>query len=75
MIPQIAQFQVRQTQPDAITVLYVKGPGFADSILEGVRREVRDNCKYPLAITFSAVSDIPLERSNKRRFVISEVPF
>jgi phenylacetate-CoA ligase len=75
MIPQIAQFQVRQTQPDAITVLYVKGPGFADSILEGVRREVLDNCKYPLAITFSAVSDIPLERSNKRRFVISEVPF
>ena len=75
MIPEIEQFQVRQHEPGAITVLYVKGRGFSDAILERVRREIHDNCSYALDVTFSPVADIPLEKSNKRRFVISEVPF
>jgi hypothetical protein len=53
----------------------VKGNGFEDALLARVRKEILDNCSYPLAIEFEAVETIPLEQSNKRRFVISEVPF
>jgi phenylacetate-CoA ligase len=75
MIPEIAQFQIRQERPESITVLYVKGPGFAESVLERVQAEILAKCTYPLAIDFAAVDTIPLEQSNKRRFVISRVPF
>ena len=75
MIPQIAQFQVRQDRPEAITVLFVKGGGFDESHLDQVRNQIRAHCVYPLEITFTSVDDIPPEQSNKRRFVISTVPF
>jgi len=75
MIPEIAQFQVRQERPEEITILYVKGSGFEESILERVRSELAANCVQPPEIRFTAVADIPLEQSNKRRFVISKVPF
>jgi phenylacetate-CoA ligase len=75
MIPQIAQFQVRQERPEAITILYVKGTGFEESVLGRIQGEIRANCAYPLEIEFVPVEVIPLERSNKRRFVVSHVPF
>src|SRR5690606_25574861 len=37
MIPEIAQFQVRQERPDSITVRYVKGQGFEEKILDRIR--------------------------------------
>jgi phenylacetate-CoA ligase len=75
MIPEIAQFQVRQDSADAIAIRYVKGAGFNDGLLDRVRKEITENCIYPLRIEFTAVQDIPVEKSNKRRFVISTVPF
>jgi phenylacetate-CoA ligase len=75
MIPQIAQFQVRQERPEAISILYVKGAGFDESILDAVRSQIVANCVFPLEIVFTEVDAIPLEKSNKRRFVISTVPF
>jgi phenylacetate-CoA ligase len=75
MLPEIAQFQVRQERPEAITVLFVKGDGFKESVLDTVRRQIAAHCVYPLEVAFTSVPDIPLERSNKRRFVISSVPF
>jgi phenylacetate-CoA ligase len=75
MIPQIAQFQVRQERPEAITIRYVRGTGFQDGVLAEIRDQITANCTYPLQIAFAAVDDIPLEKSNKRRFVISTVPF
>ena len=75
MLPEIAQFQVRQERPEAITVLFVKGDGFEESVLDTVRRQIAAHCVYPLEVAFTSVPDIPLERSNKRRFVISSVPF
>jgi len=75
MLPEIAQFQVRQDRPEAIRILYVEGTGFAPQILERVRADILRNCRFPLQITFEPVEQIPLEQSNKRRFVISTVPF
>jgi phenylacetate-CoA ligase len=75
MIPEIAQFQVRQERPESILILYVKGAGFHEGFLDRVRAEILANCTYPLTIDFSNVEEIPVEKSNKRRFVISSVPF
>jgi phenylacetate-CoA ligase len=75
MVPQIAQFQVRQDRPEAITIRYVRASGFDAAVLEGIKREIAKNCVYPLEVTFVEVEDIPLEKSNKRRFVISTIPF
>jgi phenylacetate-CoA ligase len=75
MIPEIAQFQVRQERPEAITIRYVHGDGFREALLDQIRSQIMANCVYPLEITFMPVADIPLEQSNKRRFVISSVPF
>lgn len=75
MIPEIAQFQIRQERAESITILYVKGAGFGAGVLDRVRAEIGANCRYPLEMAFQQVGSIPLERSNKRRFVISSVPF
>ena len=74
MIPEIARFQIRQTVPDSIEVLYVPTDHFDASILATIRSQIHEHCQFKLAIQFRSVEDIPLERSNKRRFVISTVP-
>jgi phenylacetate-CoA ligase len=75
MIPEIRQFQVRQERPESITILYIPGEGCSDRVLDDVRRQILANCRFPLDVTFREVTDIPVEKSNKRRFVISSVPF
>jgi phenylacetate-CoA ligase len=75
MIPEIRQFQVRQSEPASIRILYVPAAGFGPGILENVRAEISRHCTQPPRVDFEAVDDIPLEASNKRRFVISSVPF
>jgi phenylacetate-CoA ligase len=75
MLPEIAQFQVRQERPDSIAILYVKGEDFEPGVLGRIRAEIGAHCRYPLEVEFTEVEVIPLERSNKRRFVVSSVPF
>ena len=75
MIPEIRQFQVRQTEPASIRILYVPADGFTTRLLERIRREIEGHCTRPPRIEFDRVDEIPLEQSNKRRFVISTVPF
>jgi phenylacetate-CoA ligase len=74
MVPQIHQFQVRQEQADRIQVLYVASDKFEMPLLDQLRKQIQMNCKFPLQVDFVPVSDIPLEKSNKRRFVISSIP-
>lgn len=74
MIPEIVHFQVRQNEPSSITIRYVPDASFHDGVLTRVEQEIREHCRYPLKIEFEPVEEIPLEKSNKRRFVISEVP-
>jgi phenylacetate-CoA ligase len=75
MIPEIRQFQARQTEPDSIKILYVPAEGFTADVLEGIRSEIGRHCTHPPRIDFERTDEIPLEQSNKRRFVISTVPF
>lgn len=74
MIPQIVHFQVLQEQSDRIKILYVPADDFSPSLLVKLKTQILENCTYPLEIDFESVTDIPLEKSNKRRFVISTVP-
>ena len=73
--PEIAQFQVRQEEPESIAILYIPGPGFNAGVTEKVERQILEKCRFPLTIEFRKVDEIPLQKSNKRRFVISSVPF
>lgn len=75
MLPEIAQFQVNQEIAEAIKIRFVPGSGFRPEVLETVRRQILAECKFPLGITFEQVGEIGLAKSNKRRFVISTVPF
>jgi phenylacetate-CoA ligase len=75
MQPTIAQFQVRQEVPDRIRILIVRGRDFEAAVLDEVQAQIRSECRFPLGVQFEFVDDIPLEKSNKRRFVISAVPF
>jgi phenylacetate-CoA ligase len=75
MIPEIIQFQVRQEKLDEINISFIPGLGFHSGILNHVANEIHDNCKFRLKINFFKVKNIPLEKSNKRRFVISTIPF
>jgi phenylacetate-CoA ligase len=75
MLPEIRQFQVRQTEPESIRILYVPAQHFTPAVLEQVRGEIGRHCVRPPRVDFEPVEDIPLEASNKRRFVISSVPF
>ena len=66
---------MRQSEPTSIQILYIQAPGLSQAILDRVRNEIAENCEYPLGIEFREVDEIPLEKSNKRRFVVSEIPF
>lgn len=74
-INEIKQFQIRQEVPGEINVLYVPHRDFSPSILLEIEHAIQSHCRSPLRIQFTEQDDIPLERSNKRRFVISSVDF
>lgn len=74
VVKEIRQFQVRQNEPESILVSYIPGDGFSLGVLEKIRSSILGKCTYPLKIQFQQVDEIPLEKSNKRRFVISKVP-
>jgi phenylacetate-CoA ligase len=69
--PQILQFQVKEIEKDKL-LIYLK-------VTEDFKREIEDEVATKLKyfhkggakVTFKIVKDIPLERSNKRRLVIS----
>ncbi len=72
-IPEIVQFQVRQNRLDRLEIFYVPGAGFNKRILETVIQKIQEHSLYKFDIRFVEVDRIPLEKSNKRRFVISSV--
>jgi len=75
MIPEIQQFQVRQLVKEEIEIFYIPGEGFSAIVLEKVKKAIHSQSTYKFKIIFYEVHDIPLQKSNKRRFVISEIPF
>lgn len=72
-IQEIIQFQVRQEKADEIQILYVPGKGFGERILDDIRDQIHNHCTYKLTVNFQSVNEIPLAKSNKRRFIISKI--
>lgn len=75
MIPQITQFQVRQSNLEELDIYYVPAEKFSPDCLTSINQQIHDNCRFKFKINFHKVSNIPLQKSNKRRFIISTLPF
>ncbi len=70
----IRQFQVLQSVPDRITARIVTKPDYAREATEAKIRDAVSRATHgSLAVLFEYVPDIPLSRSNKRRFVVSSL--
>ena len=73
-LPGIRQFQIVQRHRDRIEASVVPAADYARTAVEvRVRDAVARATHGSLAVDFRYVDDIPLSRSGKRRFVLSEV--
>ena len=69
----IDTFQIVQEKIGEITIKIVPLPGFNDDVVNNLKRQILEKGDKDLKIEFAIVHDIPLERSNKRRFVVSRL--
>jgi phenylacetate-CoA ligase len=69
---QIAQFQIRQTKPDLLTICIVPGHNYSDQVGERVIMALKEK-GADISMKIQVVDVIPLLPSGKRRFVINEV--
>jgi phenylacetate-CoA ligase len=71
--PSVDTFKVIQEKLGAITVEIVPRPGFTKADWEKIKSEILDKGDRDLDIQLNLVDDIPLEKSHKRRFVVSRL--
>lgn len=69
----IDTFKVVQEERDRITVLLVPRSDFKPEHWESLKAEILEKGDSELIIEMKLVDEIPLERSNKRRFVVSTI--
>jgi len=69
----IDKFQIIQNKLEEITVRVVKSEGFNEAKWKKIKEEIWKKGDQDLKIELELVDDIPFERSNKRRFVISRL--
>jgi phenylacetate-CoA ligase len=69
----IDTFKVVQEERDRITVFIVPRPDFLPEHWDNLKVEILDKGDPDLKIDMTLVDEIPLEKSNKRRFVVSKV--
>jgi phenylacetate-CoA ligase len=72
--PSIDTFQVIQDKIGEITINIVPMKDFLRNDWERIEREIMDKGDKDLKINLNIVNEIPVEASNKRRFVISKIP-
>ncbi len=69
----VEQFQVIQRELDEIEIKIVKNDKFTKKDMENIEKAIKEGGGEGLKVYFSFVDDIPVERSGKRRFIISEL--
>jgi phenylacetate-CoA ligase len=67
---EVIQFQVRETDIDTIRILLVVKPEYNHEIQEIIFEKIDHYSKKQACVSIDIVEEIPLERGNKRRFVI-----
>lgn len=73
-VPGLVRFQVVQRRLDELDLALVRGPGFEDSSLDYIRRELAKVIGGSLTLHCHFVEDIPLTPSGKWRVTKSELP-
>ncbi len=71
--PTILLFQVEQTRRDTLQVKIVTAPDFEPAHWERVAQAIREKGDPELRLEMQVVPDIPLEKSGKRRFIVSRL--
>lgn len=69
----IQYFQVCQEKLEEIRIKIVPNPDFSEKDCMMIKKEINEKGDKDLIIIFEIVNEIPLEKSNKRRFVISNL--
>ncbi len=72
----ISQFQIIQDRKDRIILKLVKGKGFNPEMLERIRNNLEkefDKLGEKLEVVTQIVDEIPMERTGKRRILISKI--
>ena len=69
----VEQFQIIQRKLDEIEVKIVRNDKLTDADIEYIGRSIQEGGGENLKVNFNFVDDIPVEKSGKRRFVISEI--
>ena len=72
----ISQYQIIQDRKDRIILKFVKGREFNPEMLEQIRRSLKkefDRLGENLEVVTQIVDEIPMERTGKRRLLISKV--
>lgn len=69
----IEQFQVIQRELDEIEIKIVKNDKFTKKDMDNIGKAIKEGGGERLKVCFNFVDNIPLERSGKRRFVISKI--
>lgn len=75
-VPGVARFQYRQTAPDVIELLVVKGTRFTDEsarMLDGIGEEIVRDYGAKVTVPIKYVDDIPRTPQGKHKFIISEI--
>lgn len=70
----VENFQVLQEERDRLVVRIVPGAGFSSETARRVRDRLRTQGLTDMAIDVEVISEIPVPKSNKHRFVLSRVP-
>lgn len=72
-VPGIRSFQIEQDDPGRATFRIVPGPDWKDAYIEALEKELRATCGEGFVVDFRIVEDIPLTRSGKSKFIISDI--
>lgn len=71
LVEEIAQYAVRQTQPDKLLVQVVAGPGFTRCTPETIVKQIQKQVGQGLEVKVEVVTEIERDRSGKIRSVVS----
>jgi phenylacetate-CoA ligase len=72
-VPGISQFQIEQRDRSGITFKIVPGDDWKDEFKGELESRIKENCGEGFHVRFMIVDEIPLARSGKSKFIVSNI--
>jgi phenylacetate-CoA ligase len=72
-VPGIKQFQIEQRERSGVVFRLVPGPEWKEEHKQELERRIRENMGPAFGVQFDVVSEIPLTRAGKFRFISSKL--